>query len=62
MSAETVFLILERLAKLGLRAVQAARMGDDQAVHDILPDPDKYPDEAAYQRIKRQAEADYPRP
>lgn len=58
-TVELVFTVLDRLSKLGKAALAAARAGDDKAVDDILPDPDDYPDEHVYHRLKNQADQDY---
>lgn len=57
--ADLVITVTERLAKLAAVAFKAAQAGDDRSVDEILPDPDDYPDEHAYQRIKAKADADY---
>ena len=63
MSFTAILTVIERIVPIAIVAYEAAKRGDLKSVDEILPAPDSYPDDHAFNRIREQADRDYgPRP
>lgn len=63
MSGLLILKVIERSAALVQVALEAAKRGDAKAVDELLPDPEAYPADSAFQQYRDAAELDYgPRP